>query len=403
MKEHYQNGFLRCSKRKSGPSCWEFLWRETDQTGKRTRRTVVIGTVEQYPTRELADMAANGLRMQVNDNPHRQIGHNIFVADLVDHYMQTELSEESSWHSHATRMVYREFLKRWIRPQSGKDSIHSVRTIAVERWLEQLNRVDGTPLANTTRAKIRNLLSVLFNHAIRYEWLDQSRNPITLVRQSAKRQRIPEILDPQEIQNLLGQLKSCFRVMVLLDATTGLRRSELFGLKWRDVDFSTLSIDVQRSIYWQQIRDCKTETSRKPVPLDERVAADLWIWKETSRYNGTDDWIFASPRHQGKYPFWPDSVLQRVIRPAAQRAGIKKRIGWHTFRHTFSTMLVANGENIKVVQELMRHASSRFTLDMYSQAKVMAKRQAQHRVVQMILPEEEVEPRICCTESAKRG
>src|SRR5438309_2063724 len=94
MKEHHQNGFLRCSKRKSGPSCWEFLWRETDQTGKRTRRTVVIGTIEQYPTRELADMAANGLRVQFNENPYRQTGRNIFVADLVDHYMQTELSEE---------------------------------------------------------------------------------------------------------------------------------------------------------------------------------------------------------------------------------------------------------------------------------------------------------------------
>jgi integrase len=48
---------------------------------------------------------------------------------------------------------------------------------------------------------------------------------------------------------------------------------------------------------------------------------------------------------------------------------IKKRIGWHTFRHSYSSLLVANGENVKVVQELMRHASSRFTLDVYSQAR----------------------------------
>ena len=81
-------------------------------------------------------------------------------------------------------------------------------------------------------------------------------------------------------------------------------------------------------------------------------------------------------------------MLQKVIQPAALRAGINKQIGWHTFRHTFSTMLIANGENVKVVQELMRHASSRCTLEVYSQARILAKRQAQQRVVQMIVPKE---------------
>jgi integrase len=315
-------------------------------------------------------------------------GTSFLLRTWVDHYVQTELSGEAHWHSHATRTVYQEFLKRWIRPNWGKVSVRSVRTIAVEHWLRRLQRADGSPLADTTKAKIRSLFSVLFNHAIRYEWLDQGRNPITLVRQSAKRKRTPEVLEPCEIQNLLLELKSCFRLMVMLDVTTGLRRSELFALKWRDVGFSNLRLDVLRSIYLRHLGDCKTEASRKPVPLDERVAADLWVWKETSRYRQPDDWIFASPRSQGKYPFWPDAVLQKVVRPAALRAGIHKRIGWHTFRHTFSTLLIGNGENVKVVQELMRHASSRCTLEVYSQARILAKRQAQQRVVQMILREE---------------
>ncbi len=69
----------------------------------------------------------------------------------------------------------------------------------------------------------------------------------------------------------------------MLDVTTGLRRSELFALNWLDVDFSNLTIDVQRSIYLGQIGNCKTEASRKQVPLDERVAADLWPWKESCK------------------------------------------------------------------------------------------------------------------------
>jgi integrase len=262
----------------------------------------VIGTVEQFPTRDLAQVAVNGLRMSINQNRNRQREQSIVVADLVDHYIQTELSDEADWHSHATRIVYSQFLKRWIRPHWGCVGIRDVRTVAVERWLKQLCRVDGERLADATKAKIRNLMSVLFNHAIRYEWLEQGRNPITLVRQSAQRKWTPEILEPHEIQNLLLQLSSCFRLMVLLDVTTGLRRSELLALKWSDVDFSSLELNVVRSIYLRMIGNCKTEASRKPVPLDAHVAADLWLWKEVSKYSKFDDWIFASPHTQGRFP-----------------------------------------------------------------------------------------------------
>jgi len=74
------------------------------------------------------------------------------------------------------------------------------------------------------------------------------------------------------------------------------------------------------------------------------------------------------------------------IQPVAKRLGIRKRIGWHTFRHTFSTLLKSNGEDVKVVQELLRHSTSRMTLDTYTQALGSDKRAAQSRVVGMIRP-----------------
>jgi site-specific recombinase XerD len=305
---------------------------------------------------------------------------------LIDHYVATELTTTETRHSHATRIIYREFLIRWIKPRWGNFSLTDVRTIAVETWLKELRRRDGDDLANSTKAKIRNVMSVLFNHAIRYEWLEK--NPITLVRQSAQRRSIPQVLEPDEVQCLLAQLDNPFRVMVLLDVTTGLRRSELFALQWKDIDFSNLLIDIKRSIFLGVVGKGKSETSRQSVPLSLNVAADLWLWKETTGYPNSDDWVFASPRTRGKRPLRPDGVLSKIIRLAAVRAGIKKRIGWHTFRHTYSSTLIANGENVKVVQELMRHASSRFTLEVYTQAKAKAKREAQQRIVEMMLPDE---------------
>ena len=63
------------------------------------------------------------------------------------------------------------------------------------------------------------------------------------------------------------------------------------------------------------------------------------------------------------------------------RLGIKKRVSWHTFRRTYSTLLHANGENVKVVQELLRHGSAKVTMDIYAQAQMPAKRRAQQKVV----------------------
>jgi len=159
-----------------------------------------------------------------------------------------------------------------------------------------------------------------------------------------------------------------------------------------DIDFTDRTINIARSIYGQVIGNCKTEASQKAVPLAHHVAVELSSWKEHSDYSQPDDWVFASPHRKGKLPYWPAILMRRMIRPAAARAGITKWIGWHTFRHSYATLLIANGENVKVVQELMRHGSARITVDIYSQARNPAKRAAQQRLVQMILPEERSEP-----------
>ena len=219
---------------------------------------------------------------------------------------------------------------------------------------------------------------------MRYEWVEK--NPIKLVRQSAKRERIPDVLELEELQLLLSKLGPRERTLVLLDAATGLRVSELLSLKWEDIDFENLGVRVIRSIWHQVVGDCKTETSARPVPLDSYMAEDLFRWRRVSPYAMPIDWVFASPTMRGKQPYWPDNLMKRYIRPVAKAADIHKRIGWHTFRHTFGTLLKANGEDVKTVQELLRHANSRITLEVYTQAVTSNKRAAQSKVVKMMVP-----------------
>jgi Phage integrase family len=127
---------------------------------------------------------------------------------------------------------------------------------------------------------------------------------------------------------------------------------------------------------FQVVGPCKTEASQKPVPLDPRLAEALHAWRRYTSYRAADDWVFASPAARGQKPYWGQCLMRTIIRPAAAKIGITQHIGWHTFRHTYSSLLRANRTDIKVTQELLRHASSRVTLDTYTQAVTLQKRKA---------------------------
>ena len=158
------------------------------------------------------------------------------------------------------------------------------------------------------------------------------------------------------------------------------------ALKWKDANITGGEITLRRGVVQQVVGEMKTETSQKPLPMVGALAETLQDWKTHSIYTNPEDWVFASPVMRGTQPYWPGSLLVKRIRPAALRAGITKHIGWHTFRRTFATLLSGSGEDIKTTQELMRHANSRITLDLYAQAVTSTKRLAQGKVIELIQP-----------------
>ena len=278
---------------------------------------MILGTVKEYPTETSALKAAEALRITINGEQPQQSQQPVSVAALVEHFKQHELvsaeneEDEEERRAYSTRSNYIDILDFHVVPKWGNKALREVRTVAVEKWLGKLN------LARGSKAKIR-IMSVLFNHAIRHEFLPQGANPITMVRQSAKRMRIPDILEVSELVALFDQLSHRDRAMALLDVVTGLRRSELIGLKWLDVDFEQLELSVTRSVYRQRVGRCKTEISKKPVPLDPWVAEELLTWKRAAPYNQPGDWVFASTRKRGTQPYSPDSILTRSFRPRCE-------------------------------------------------------------------------------------
>lgn len=121
------------------------------------------------------------------------------------------------------------------------------------------------PGAPATKAKTRNVLSSLFQHARRYEFV--ATNPVSLVRQSAVRLKEPEVLTPEEVRALLDELDNPARTIVHLAATTGIRRGELFGLKWADVDLANGRLKIARSIVDQSVGETKLAAPNVRCPF----------------------------------------------------------------------------------------------------------------------------------------
>ena len=384
QRTRIQRGGVNLDISSSGKRIWVFRWRTTLPDGRRVMRKRVIGTLEQYQTKNAAEKAARVFRMNLLDQGGSTLT-TITMGELVTHYREHELVDRGiEGKAYSTRDRCESVLGAWILPRWEKTTITDVRTVAVEQWLRSIPRARGT------KAKIRNTMSALFNHGIRWDFVNA--NPITGpvrgsgVRQSAKRERIPVLLEAGEFQRLLEQLGLRERVMLWVSMTTGLRRGELAGLKWCDVSFEKLTISLVRSVVDQQVGKVKTEASKKPVPVDPYVAEDLLAWYRATKYAKAEDYIFATDaaragKMRGKQPVWLARVMQYHVHPAAKRAGIDKQIGWHTFRRTYTTLLHANGEDVKVLQELLRHGSARVTMDVYAQAVTQAKRKAQGRVV----------------------
>jgi integrase len=112
------------------------------------------------------------------------------------------------------------------------------------------------------------------------------------------------------------------------------------------------------------VGDVKTKYSQSGLPLDPVLAEILFTWKRASQFGGESDWVFASPQKAGELPLRATAVLENHIKPAAKAAGLGSRVGWHTFRHTYSSTLRQLG-GFEVQQELLRHADVRTTMNVY--------------------------------------
>ena len=315
---------------------------------------------------------------------------------------------------YSTRKSYLSNIKLHIRPRWERYLLHQIRPMVVEGWLKKME------MAPKSKAHIRSVMHLMFECAARWELFNDRRNPMQIVRvkDSSKRRQRPTVLTVEEYEAILGLLKEPYRTMVIVAQCLGLRVSEIAALQWQDFDFERQQLLVQRSIVNGQVDDVKTEYSRDHVPLHTALVEVLIEWSKEATPT-EEGWVFASPLTNK--PYQTTEVQKRHLRPAGWclvecpecgvgsgvwcrqdrptpngarlpihkerrvAAGKYSSIGWHTFRHTYRSWLDETGAPMKVQQELMRHASIQTTMNVYGQAMSSSKREANGKVVEMVL------------------
>jgi integrase len=380
MQARYQYGSLRLRKRKKGPDVWEFRWLENG-----TPKSMLIGTVEKLSTRADAERAVEHLRMKINvENPQQQF-HRVTVQGLAERFMAEYALKKCRRN---TRMNYQGLYNNHIKPKWGTEYIDDVRPMLVEDWFDGYNEYevelkDGQkvkkPVSRAVKSHVRNLMHTMFERARFWEMLRG--NPIDLVHQSQKRLKRPRVLEAEEFKLLVPQLAEPDKTMVIVHQCLGLRSCETVALKWLDFNFDDLTAHVQRSFVKGEVNEVKTDASDKVLPLDPDLAHILLSHKARSKFTGPEDFVFANA--QG-WIRWPESFLKDHIKPAARRAGIGN-IGWHTFRHTYATLLAELDTNPAVQKELLRHANIATTMNVYTQAVQKSLRRAARKAVKALL------------------
>ena len=207
-RQRYQNGSLIKVPRAHGPSDWVLRYRVTLGDGRRVQRQAIIGTTAEYKTDSQAEKAADKVRLTINNStPSAQAP---TVGIVARHFREVELSDANERRSWSTKTNYKEMLDLFILPRWETTRMLDIKSVAIEAWLGTLvsTKKERKPLENGTKQRIRNILSALFSHAQRYEFVPIGHNPVKLVRQSGKRSRIPDILEASEISRALGRFQA---------------------------------------------------------------------------------------------------------------------------------------------------------------------------------------------------
>lgn len=208
----------------------------------------------------------------------------------------------------------------------------------------------------------------MLGHAVQWDYL--SANPAAGVRRPRVEYREMQILDTDQIRTLLNGvdkngepfIQTEWRTLLLCAVTTGIRLGELLALRWGDVDWQSRRLWVRRSITRKgTFQDPKTRGAVRAIAITPTLAIALREHRMASAFKGDGALIFCTGKGT---PLDGVNLVRRFFKPALRRANLPN-VRFHDLRHSFASLLIAQGEHPKLISEQLGHASVKTTMDRY--------------------------------------
>ncbi len=361
---------------------WQDLFANGTSTRKRKRHKLAPAEI---PEREAKKMAAEFLRPM--NQGLAPIGSATTFEDYVDTIYKSTLLPLMA---KSTRDRYDGVIKNYLKPAFGSKCLRDLTPLTLQQYFSSMK---NSELSYESRDKIRDVMSSILASSVTYGLL--VKNPVEGVRLSPgkKGNRIKPFIDPAKFHSLLALIPEPYATMLYVAVYTGLRPSELIGLKWRNIHADTITVDERYCRGEWGIP--KSEASNATIPVNAGVIERLhWLQTVTveikagtaiRRYaavKGTnpDDLVFASVKTG--VPMRDNNILSRFIKPAARMLGMGW-VNWQVLRRSHATWLKLAGADVKDAQAQMRHSRVTTILEIYQQFVPESQRKVVNKLTEL--------------------
>jgi integrase len=337
--------FIRKRVTPKGKVCYTVVF--TDSRGQRRERSAgsTKKAAENLRVRIERELAEGTFEQEEEEDP--------LLAELCESFLRDKKSQIKA----STYADYERSIKNHIMPFFKKARLSEISPMKIQGFLSYL---EEQGVSNPTRGKILRYLKSILRYAVTMELLN--RDPCHAIRAPKVEHKEMDYLNPEEVRRLLESTDGEIRALLAMACLTGLRQGELLALQWKDIDFKSNTVRVTKTYRYEYgFTSPKTASSRRVVPMPHTLVSIIKAYHASSGSPGPDEIVF--PNRAGK-PIDRANLVRRDFVRALEGAKIRS-IRFHDLRHTFASLAIEGGVDLKTLQSVMGHSTIRVTLDHY--------------------------------------